>query len=943
MENKFKIAVLLTIIIFTGTFIIVINSNESAIAEVINSNESAVTESPKEIPELIDDYIAFKDEYYSTCVTQAEEMIGTDKTTIPASGYSYYWSPLESTNDDRMYPIFSSDTNVYAYRGNVNGTEYVVSGLLLFYYTALGNPSELFNDVDLHVGILKELTGKDVLNEEVNIYTEGDKVRINQYFAKNNVEHKINFFTSADGTVDEVDYDLLVTYDASTELAESGIAKGKPILAMYNTWWGDSESIELFSAVFATSKPGYADLNRADNCKVGYYEEFESNHRLLSTLYNRTLNLDLNQSSDPAVNEAQMANVCPISTGRAICDYTLIFDQNGLSLSELIYEPLFKVVTDIAAYDKRGTDINTLENRQDLKTFLTIAEEFRSETVYNDMAFRKLTDYNDLYRAFFGDYIINFANPNNVLQNDFGEFSPQEDEVQKIPTKNITFSSPVTQYSEYTSTGIYLKAGQTMMLRRTDNNPANSILKINFQREDKNFPTTRIYDDKFRDENANGIDDGLYNRPVRDTSNVIILKPNKEYKVSSPKGGPIYIYLPASTTNDEITIEFENVLEGAFLDKFSKETIDRFINFVENSPINWVDIATKELQIHSRKDLMQQSFGYYDNDGEAFIADVNTYGIKAVYEYAGLLGDNLAEHSRTVNMYSSNTGITTESNNKELNRRNLQHANMDRARCGGLCSGNPYDSWGGYSPKGWGNPHELGHNLQRARLKIYDRSGEVSNNIFSLNVNREVALDDEETSYTSRVKFKDVFYILKGSQDEISVNNDLWSGTGSYDYAFERLGFYQQLIYAVDDFELYTKMYLNERAFSVYVNDPIVWTSHKDALGFSQYNETDATNISGNDYMAIIASQIANKDLIAFFEGFGIAVSAQAKAQVASEGYARSLEKGLFFNPLDTPKSVDDINNVNVPVNGIGIEYFIPFTGEYENLVALNEWFCCED
>jgi hypothetical protein len=39
-----------------------------------------------------------------------------------------------------------------------------------------------------------------------------------------------------------------------------------------------------------------------------------------------------------------------------------------------------------------------------------------------------------------------------------------------------------------------------------------------------------------------------------------------------------------------------------------------------------------------------------------------------------------------------------------------------RAACGSLFAGNPFDSGSAFMPLGWGENHEMGHNLQRQGL-----------------------------------------------------------------------------------------------------------------------------------------------------------------------------------------------------------------------------------
>lgn len=80
-------------------------------------------------------------------------------------------------------------------------------------------------------------------------------------------------------------------------------------------------------------------------------------------------------------------------------------------------------------------------------------------------------------------------------------------------------------------------------------------------------------------------------------------------------------------------------------------------------------------------------------------------------------------------------------------RSTVQHSNYDeRAACGDGCSGNPWDAGWSITPTGWGEAHELGHNMQVKHLNIHypptgtgdrnawstlvNRAGENSNNVF---------------------------------------------------------------------------------------------------------------------------------------------------------------------------------------------------------------------
>jgi immunomodulating metalloprotease len=256
---------------------------------------------------------------------------------------------------------------------------------------------------------------------------------------------------------------------------------------------------------------------------------------------------------------------------------------------------------------------------------------------------------------------------------------------------------------------------------------------------------------------------------------------------------------------------------------------------------------------------------------------------------------------------------------------NIQHVNADRANCGYGCSGNPYDQYWAYTPLGWGESHEIGHNLQRGRLKIYDgASTEVSNNIFPTHKWwRFNKVATETIKYGRDLGFKTTFNALQQAAltaDPVeSARTAIWVNGG----VFQRLVFYWQMAMSSrsltqlsdSGWDLFRLMYLHERLFTNAIGSDSNWTAQRAALGFSQY-ASRPTAITSNDFMLVSMSYITNRDQRPFFDMWGVKYSTEASAQVASYGFAAvkknfwvvADEANAFKDPLPTPVLINGTN-----------------------------------
>ncbi len=500
--------------------------------------------------------------------------------------------------------------------------------------------------------------------------------------------------------------------------------------------------------------------------------------------------------------------------------------------------------------------------------------------------------------ALFADNAVYYNRPQVFRAPGLGTFASEIPNSETV--YNPTVSANTGPEDRETTTGYYLKPGQTVTITRTDSGTATAYAAFNLVRD-----STRRF-------NANG-----YTRPAFLGSPRFKLVPGQTLTLSSPYGGPLYITTPPlAGAPQTVTANVTNVVGyPALLNPDDPVAKSDFQTFLGVSPASWVTLATDVLQVHSKKDKFIQAYNpgdpayhLYNGDLNLFLDHIWTYMVKDTYELAGFSGAGLTLPA-TVQQFCNDFGWVC-ANNPALNNapwhakpRTQQVIVDNNAYCGSGCSGNPYDQDWALLPLGWGESHEIGHNRQRDRLKIYaGKSTEVSNNIFpahkSIHRNRDLGYNKISRGGTANDNLTAFGWLDAGqSQPDPAtyVYNLLWSQTGIYDNAGTRLQFYEQLPfyakqygrpgYYSDGWEVFTLLYILERNFTEAAKTDAAWTAQKTGMGFGSYARTDASAMNGNDFMLIASSYVLGLDMRDFFTMWGITYSTAAANQVVSFGF----------------------------------------------------------
>ena len=248
----------------------------------------------------------------------------------------------------------------------------------------------------------------------------------------------------------------------------------------------------------------------------------------------------------------------------------------------------------------------------------------------------------------------------------------------------------------------------------------------------------------------------------------------------------------------------------------------------------------------------------------------------------------------------------------------IQHFHHDYvARCGWMCSGDPISSGAGFEPRGWGESHEMGHNMQS--FNVYGGiTGEVSNNIFPLHKKwrllRELGRDAVGYSNEIQYTFQTFSAIKSYSKSSIAaqvagVKAAIWTANGSAAQNRSQINFYVQwpiLYFEVlkakypswtdeqrwdHSWDIYTLLSLHERQVQALTASN--WEANKQKFGFAANEPWLATRFSNqtsyHDYLMTALSQITERNLVPLFNMWGVQTNTAAQAAIASKNYGTQL------------------------------------------------------
>jgi len=557
------------------------------------------------------------------------------------------------------------------------------------------------------------------------------------------------------------------------------------------------------------------------------------------------------------------------------------------NLNSEFYDGATSVKTMVNGWEHQNLDIFSASGRQLGKLMVLLGDKYRSSITYPMQ--KGVTDDTTFLKSLYADHAVYTTRKFNPSQPDLGSFSSSLSKL--LPVKNATFSFDTKRAMASSTSGYYAPPGKTITLTRKDSNSVDAYVHINMLRD-----------------RAAGVFD-TYDRPQFLWSEPVPLVTGKIVKVTSPYGGIIFLKADGSETSAKIEISISGIMRQPI---FTGDNLEEFKKLLDTSPLNWAEIKFPGIEIHSRIDFMKDSINdpLINGDINRLIGLTTTYIYEDTYNLAGMVAPGLTRPQTVLDFCEIHGWDCNSSTIHGMNT--IQHVNADRANCGDGCAGNPYDQNWAFGPLGWGETHEIGHGLQRERLKIYGvASGESSNNIFPLHkIWRFNKLATETQKYGRNVEFSEVLNKLQTASltaDPIeSMRLALWVDSDEcnpYCNAAQRFNFYWQIAMSSRDvthlgdagWDVFRLMYLHERLFSQAIDDHNTWTTQRVNLGFSLY-ESSPKDISGNDFMLISMSYITERDQRPFFDLWGIKYSNEASNQVASYGF-QAVKKNFWVVP----------------------------------------------
>ena len=538
------------------------------------------------------------------------------------------------------------------------------------------------------------------------------------------------------------------------------------------------------------------------------------------------------------------------------------------------YEVLNKALLDGASQlrnmlgnlDQQGRPLFEQPGQRLLKMLVLLGDLWRQNI---DYPMKKNTaPQDDFLRALYADYSVHYLRDRQPAQVDMGSFSGP---LNLVPTTSLARSLDV-KGDHFTALGAYVLPGQKVSITRTDSSAAVTGIRLNTQRTG----STRLWSE--------------YSRPRFLASPTLPIAPGETLEFTSPYGGTLQLVHRNASDTTTVSLSLKNVARQPFLQYGAAMDQAGFASDLQNSAINWTEIRSPFAEVHSRRDRMNQSINEsrYAGNSQAFLDDLFEYVLRDAYVLAGFQGDGIslpdsvAQRCQSLGWDCANTVIH--------GLPKVLHINVDGfAHCGAGCSGNPYDQSWALDPYGWGESHELGHNLQRGRLNIHGgRSGEVSNNVFPLHKNWRLLQERDVDRSNDRIAYESTFNVLKngaGSADPYQTAYDaIWANDSYAANNGMRMAFYIQLphlwrdVQDSDDlgWDIVTLLYLAERQFgSISEAD---WPAQKVLFGMDNF--ASKPDLTGNEFMLIVSSFLSGRDLRPLWDQWGVDYGADTAAQM---------------------------------------------------------------
>jgi immunomodulating metalloprotease len=661
------------------------------------------------------------------------------------------------------------------------------------------------------------------------------------------------------------------TYNGDTILnaVKAAQTRGMPVMYLHH----DGDNNDLSTKMFQ-----YFGMNGSDN----YFSKEGVKGLTVQTVAPSATTLALSSlvnRFDQGAFSSTFSGCAPTVAGPSNCD-------NDAAYMSEFETPVEAIKSKLRGFDTNAFALFAQNDYMIEKLQVLLGDKWRQTVAY---PLTKETSGKNFYKSLFSDAVVYINRSYSAKASVLGTFAPKEIAANtQTLNRTITTVSPQVGKKEYV-TGLYVMPGKTVTLERTDTGTNVVKFGLNLLRD-----TTRVFD--------------KYDRPSGIASPRIELKAAKPITITSPYGGPIYLFIDSEANASTVSVTIDGVITHPVLrDANDPIQVEAFRSELATTQTNWVVIGTEFLTVHSNLGHFNTTLANYNGNLTALAVDINNYIVKDTYELAGFNAATPGKFNLAPSVLAFCNAAGWDCTGIQHRREVMQHVIVDTvALCGSACSGNPYDQSGPLKPSGWGETHEIGHNLQRDRLKIYDgKSGEVSNNIFP--THKQMAINKAtspnpflvRSNTSAKLGFTAIVESMNAEASKPGAGFDsayaqMWSSSAYAANNGQRLGFYRQLVEFArvhrantsngtnftDGWELYTLLYLMERNFTASAAN---WSAVAPGMGFGTY-ATYPSAITGNDFMLIGASRIIGVDMRPVFDMWGVSYKKEASEQVTALG-----------------------------------------------------------
>ena len=510
-------------------------------------------------------------------------------------------------------------------------------------------------------------------------------------------------------------------------------------------------------------------------------------------------------------------------------------------------------------------------------------------------------------RALVADSLVAYVRHKGGAQPDLGTFMSGTAARFDVSATDEVLTIPLTQASGFTALGRFAVPGKTLAVQVVDAAGARVSLRINTQ----NPSSTQLWSYK-------------YDRPRFLQSPSIALNAQAATEITSPYGGTLQLVFDGAPADAKVRLRIRGVAKHPFIDISNGGNVADFAANLNATAFDWAEIKLPGVEVHTRVDMMKWALkdSGYGSDIDRYLKELRTYVIEDAYQLAGFAVPGKALPAAVLaNCAAWGWDCTSDALHRAPD---VQHFNVDvYARCGAGCSGNPIDISWGFSPRTWGESHELGHGLQQNLLNAHGSlSSEVTNNLFPLHKNwrllRELGADLDRDRITYRSAFDRIVAARSEADPVQGAYRRIWGQSDYTEQNGTRMAFYLQWIHYWEErtgdktrgWEILTQLYLHQRLLS---KAEANWAADKAKLGYGTYASYPA-NLNGNDNLLIALSRMTERDQRATFDLWGVTYSAAAAAQVGSFGFAK--EAALFY--------ANDKNSTNDHDRAVRVDMTVP-------------------